>query len=519
MASRDDNAPQSISTPGAALLMILIILWYLRSWYRLRQIPGPFLNSISIIPLNLMTLSGKLSFRLKDLGDIYGPLVRVGPNEVLFADADSYRIISAVRSDFTKGPWYALSKVVPDQDSLFSLRDDEKRKELKAKLSPGYAGRENGGFEPGIDNVVAQIINLIESKYISTSNNFRPIEFSHKSQYFALDVVSLLSFGEALGFIFNDKDLFGYVKTNDQIFPVPAVMLNMPWLGIMMQRWPLNKLLPFESDMFGFGKLMSMAKSLAHKRLAAGPDENNMVQIHLRNGVTYKELLAEKFYTRRRSLILASLSRIAGSDSTATAIRMTMLCLLNTPAALNQLRQEMATGIAKGFISSPIRDAEARQLPYLQAVIKEGLRMYPPSTGLNYKQVCKGGAELCGHFLPEGTQLGVNMQKLMRSKETFGPDADVFRPERWLKAVQDEERFREMTSVVDLAFGHGRCQCLGKTIAAMELNKIFVELLRRFEFAVVTPQEPLKLYDAAFWVTTDFWLRVTERQEQLSEVI
>lgn len=55
----------------------------------------------------------------------------------MFGDADSYRAISAVRSDFTKGPWYALSKVVPDQDSLFSLRDDEKRKELKAKLSPG----------------------------------------------------------------------------------------------------------------------------------------------------------------------------------------------------------------------------------------------------------------------------------------------------------------------------------------------------------------------------------------------
>ncbi|GKT56610.1 cytochrome P450 [Colletotrichum tofieldiae] len=474
MAFRDDNAPVAgvfdsfprfISTPGAALGMLLIILWYLRSWYRLRQIPGPFLNSISILPLNFMTLGGKLSFRLKDLGDRYGPLVRVGPNEVLFGDADSYRFISAVRSNFTKGPWYALSKVVPDQDSLFSLRDDEKRKELKAKLSPGYAGRENGGFEPSIDKVVAQFIKLIETKYLSKPSNFRPIEFSHKSQYFALDVVSNLSFGEALGFIANDKDLFGYVKTNDQIFPVLAVMLNMPWFGIMMQRWPLNKLLSFESDMFGFGKLMSMAKSLADKRLAAGPDEDNMVQIHLRNGVTYKELLAEIF-----------LELIAGSDSTATAIRMTMLCLLNTPEALNHLRQEMATGIAKGLISSPIRDTEARQLPYLQAVIKEGLRMYPPSTGLNYKQVAKGGAELCGQFLPEGTQLGVNIQRLMRSKETFGPDADVFRPERWLEAVRDEERFRGMTSVVDLAFGHGRFQCLGKTIAAMELNKIFVEL-------------------------------------------
>ncbi|KAI8154611.1 Cytochrome P450 monooxygenase lolP1 [Colletotrichum sp. SAR 10_70] len=411
--------------------------------------------------MQLMTRGGKLSFMLKELSDKYGPLVRVGPNEVLFGDADTYRKISAVRSDFTKGPWYELAKVVPDQHSLFSMRDDEQRKELRAKLSEGYAGRDNGGFEPGVDKMVAQFVDLVESKYISSGIDYRPIEFSHKSQYFALDVIGQLAFGEALGFLANDEDLWGYVSTNDQVFPALALMLNIPHVGIMMQRWPFSKLLPFSSDEYGFGKLM----------------------------------------------------HIAGSDSTATAIRMTMLCLLNTPASLNGLRQEIDAAIAQNRISSPITDIEARELPYLQAVIKEGIRMYPPSTGLNYKQVAKGGAELCGHYLPEGTQLGVNVQKLMRSKETFGIDADVFRPERWLEAAADEERLKEMGDVVELAFGYGRFQCLGKTIAYMELNKIFVELLRRFDFAVVKPQEPLNLYDAAFWVTTDFWLRITRRPD------
>ncbi|KAK1534673.1 cytochrome P450 [Colletotrichum costaricense] len=490
----------------ALCALTLLSIWYLASWHRLRHIPGPFLNSLSILPMQHMTRGGKLSFMLKDLGDKYGPLVRVGPNEVLFGDPDTYRKISAVRSDFTKGPWYALAKVVPDQDSLFSMRDDDLRKEYRAKLSPGYAGRENGGFEPGVDRIVAHFVNLVETKYISTPKEFRPIEFSHKSQYFALDVVSELSFGEALGFLANDEDLFGYVATNDLIFPYLAVMLNVPWVGIFLQQWPLNKLLPFSSDEFGFGKLMGMAKNLADKKLAAASDENNMVQQHLRNGVTYKELLAEIF-----------LELIAGSDSTATAVRMTMLCLLNTPSSLNALRREMDQGIAQGRISSPIRDSEARQLPYLQAVIREGIRMYPPSTGLNYKQVAKGGTELHGQFLPEGTQMGINIQKLMRSKDTFGCDADVFRPERWLEAAaEDEDCFRDMCGVVDLAFGHGRFQCLGKTIAAMELNKIFIELFRRFDFAVVTPQEPLKLYDAAFWVTTNFWLRVVPRPSEFS---
>ncbi|KAK1706239.1 cytochrome P450 [Colletotrichum lupini] len=459
----------------ALCALTLLSIWYLASWHRLRHIPDPFLNSLSILPMQHMTRGGKLSFMLKDLGDKYGPLVRVGPNEVLLGDPDTYRKMSAVRSDFTKGPWYALAKVVPDQDSLFSMRDDDLRKEYRTKLSPGYAGRENGGVEPGVDRIVAHFVNLVETKYISTPKEFcheiwmwlmlPTWKFSHKSQYFALDVVSELSFGEPLGFLANDEDLFGYVATNDLIFPYLAVMLNVPWVGIFLQQWPLNKLLPFSSDEFGFGKLMG----------------------------------------------------IAGSDSTATAVRMTMLCLLNTPSSLNALRREMDQGIAQGRISSPIRDSEARQLPYLQAVIREGIHMYPPSTGLNYKQVAKGGTELHGQFLPEGTQMGINIQMLMRSKDTFGCDADVFRPERWLEAAaEDEDRFRDMCGVVDLAFGHGRFQCLGKTIAAMELNKIFIELFRRFDFAVVTPQEPLKLYDAAFWVTTNFWLRVVPRPSESS---
>ncbi|KAF5526042.1 Cytochrome P450 monooxygenase lolP1 [Colletotrichum aenigma] len=493
-------APSAVAVAGA---LVLLAVWYFKTWYRLRHIPGPTLNAISILPMQLMTRGGKLSFMLKELGDKYGPLVRVGPNEVLFGDADTYRKISAVRSDFTKGPWYELAKVVPDQHSLFSMTDDEQRKELGAKLSEGYAGRDNGGFEPGVDKMVAQFVDLVESKYVSTVTDYRPIEFSHKSQYFALDVIGQLAFGEALGFLANDEDLWGYVSANDQVFPALALMLNIPHVGIMMQRWPFSKLLPFSSDEYGFGKLMHVAQRLADKKIESEEDsKGTMVRHHLRNGVTYKELLAEIF-----------LEFIAGSDSTATAIRMTMLCLLNTPASLNGLRREIDAAISQGRISSPITDVEARELPYLQAVIKEGIRMYPPSTGLNYKQVAKGGAELCGYFLPEGTQLGVNIQKLMRSKETFGTDADVFRPERWLEAAADEERFKEMSDVIELAFGYGRFQCLGKTIAYMELNKIFVELLRRFDFAVVKPQEPLNLYDAAFWVTTDFWLRVTRRPD------
>ncbi|KAK1763995.1 cytochrome P450 [Phialemonium atrogriseum] len=117
-------------------------------------------------------------------------------------------------------------------------------------------------------------------------------------------------------------------------------------------------------------------------------------------------------------------------------------------------------------------------------MIREGIRMFKPPTGHRYKQVLKGGAHIRGYSLPEGTQMRVNILRMMRHRETFGPDAALFRPERWLDGSSDGEKLKEMAATVDVAFGHGTFQCLGKTFAVMGLNKIFVKLLRRFDFAI-----------------------------------
>lgn len=153
---------------------------------------------------------------------------------------------------------------------------------------------------------------------------------------------------------------------------------------------------------------------------------------------------------------------------------MTLLCLITTPTSYTAIQKEIDNAVTTSRISSPITESEAKKLPYLQAVIREGIRMYPPVTGLGSKQVPKGGDIIHGHFVPEGTQVGTNYFGLMRSKNIWGDDANVFRPERWLEA--NEDRLRIMQGVVDLAFGYGKYSCLGKPIAMMELNKIIVEV-------------------------------------------
>ncbi len=168
------------------------------------------------------------------------------------------------------------------------------------------------------------------------------------------------------------------------------------------------------------------------------------------------------------------LNIVAGSDTTATTIRVMMLSLLSSPVAYARLQEEIDKGIRTGNISSPVTDAEARRLPYLQAAIKEGLRIKAPAAGPLFKTVPLQGDLIEGKFIPGGTQIGTSPFGVYHSKKIFGEDAGLFLPERWLEA--DTGRVATMSGVVDLVFSTGKYQCLGKPVAFMELNKIFVEV-------------------------------------------
>lgn len=138
----------------------------------------------------------------------------------------------------------------------------------------------------------------------------------------------------------------------------------------------------------------------------------------------------------------------------------------------------MRAEIEDAKLSLPVvTDSEARGMPYLQAVIKEGLRIHPPVVGLMSKEVSEGGDTFKGKYLPQGTKIGYCGWGIFRRTNIWGEDSDEFRPERWLDCSED--KLRLMEGALELVFGYGRWQCLGKNIALMELNKVFVEVSSR----------------------------------------
>jgi len=498
------NGYASLLTIGLpTVLLLTYIARVALQWYRLSHIPGPFFASISSLWVVRESLSGRLAYSTKELTDKYGPLVRVSPTELVTSDTDIVRRTTAVRSEYTRGPWYNAMKFEPGRNNLFSMRDEVGHTKLRAKMAAGYSGKENESMEGTVDKQVAAFIELIDTKYISSGTEYRPMDFSLKAQYFTLDVISALAFGKPFGYLTEDEDLHDYIKITTAYIPFMVTLGSLPWLADLLHSRLMRGLLPKDSDKLGFGAFINVAKNVVAERFAPGAkSQSDMLGSFIRHGLTPEEASSESL-----------LQIVAGSDTSASTIRAVILYLLANASAYKKLQAEIDNGIANGTISSPITDAEARRLPYLQACIKEGLRILPPATGGNFKSVPPGGDVLAGKFIPAGTQVGSSHLSIQHSTATFGPDAELFRPERWIEASEDPARLANMASTVELVFHNGRYKCLGQNVALMEFNKVFVELLRKFDFSTVKPHMAARMSCAGIWIMEDFFVRVTRRTE------
>jgi cytochrome P450 len=156
-----------------------------------------------------------------------------------------------------------------------------------------------------------------------------------------------------------------------------------------------------------------------------------------------------------------------------------MLALLTNPPVYAKLQAEIDAYYADRPDDHIISYSDTKTLPYLQAVIREGMRLWPPAAGLMTKEVPKGGDVLHGHFLPEGTEVGQIMVGIGRQPEVWGPDAEVFRPERWFNL--DPEKREEMVMASDINFSAGKYLCLGKSVALMEIGKLLAEVCGNVE--------------------------------------
>ncbi|KAF2834894.1 cytochrome P450 [Patellaria atrata CBS 101060] len=495
----------SVAAIASILIVILFIANRIRAQRRLSHIPGPWLAGWTRFWMVRANISGRYHEILYDTNVKYGSLARIGPNHLLTSDPAVIRRMNAPRSPYRRAPWYSVFRFKPRADNIITYLDEDKHEDLRRKMAPGYSGKEVPNVEETIDKWVLEWVKLIERKYISSPSDTKLMDLARQAQYFTLDVISDLAFGDPFGDIVDDTDKFDYIKTTEEAAGPIGVLAIFPrvhkWIE---QSRVIDLLAPSAKDKTGLGPILNITRMRVEEQFAqtAEKQQPTMMGSFIRHGLTKEEAESESV-----------LQVMAGSDTSATVIRVVLLHVLTSPEILSKLRAEIDEGICEGRISSPIRDSEARQLPYLQACIKEALRLWPPVVGMLQKIVAPEGDTIDGVFVPGGTLIAQNTWSLGRQPLLHGPDFALFKPERWLPTSSSSPaNLAQMERDAELTFGYGRFKCLGQPVALMELNKVFVELLRRFEISVARPEKPWRCESRGIFLMKEFWVRVQRRE-------
>ncbi|VBB81063.1 Putative cytochrome P450 E-class, group I [Podospora comata] len=481
----------------------------IRTYFKLAHVPGPWFAGWSDIPHNWSIWNERAYQYYYDISERYGKIARIGPNSVL-SSAPEVWIHVNTKPGYRRSDWYFKAvRVEYQRDNIFSQADTEKHDATRKKIAPGYSGRENLELEGSVDSRVVAFLDLIRRNYLSVDGGpVKKMDLAKKIQFFTMDVISLVAFGTTFGMLDRDSDINNFVKSSEDGLLIGNMFmsLNLAWL---VQAPVIGKFLgPSPKDKTGFGAMMRETFRYIEERVenAATDTRMDMLASFYRHGMRGDELKSE---------VLEQM--VAGSDTTAGALRGIMLHVLGTPRVQKKLQEEIdAVHAKRTWGDGIVPHAVAKQMPYMQAVIREGLRIWPPVLNLLPKDVPAGGDTIVVDgkkvFLPGGTCIGVSTLAMHHDKELYGEDADVFRPERWLLET-DQQKLAMMTRINDLTFGHGKWQCLGKPVAQMEINKMLFEWFRNFDWAVAKPSKPWRLTNAfGLFLINDFYVRVMERE-------
>ncbi|KAH7667473.1 Isoflavone 2'-hydroxylase protein [Dioscorea alata] len=163
---------------------------------------------------------------------------------------------------------------------------------------------------------------------------------------------------------------------------------------------------------------------------------------------------------------------MAGTDTSTATLEWAMSLLLNHPEKLKKAQEEIDEQIEHGRL---IQESDLPNLPYLQGIINETLRLYP-ATPLLLPHESMQDCELNGFHIPQGTILLVNVYAMHRDPDIWGASAGEFRPERY-----EEESGRDLSKMM-MPFGMGRRRCPGEGLALKLIGLALGALIQCFEW-------------------------------------
>lgn len=168
---------------------------------------------------------------------------------------------------------------------------------------------------------------------------------------------------------------------------------------------------------------------------------------------------------------------LGATDTVTITLTWALTLLLNNPRALKKVQDELDTHVGR---ERQVQDCDMDKLVFLQAVVKETLRLHPP-VPLNVPHVAIEDCVVGGYHVPKDTSVFINLRKIHRNS-TFWSDPQKFLPERFLTDYKDLELKGNQFEL--LPFGSGRRSCPAMSFAIQVVQSILANLIHGFELRI-----------------------------------
>ncbi|KAI1748763.1 cytochrome P450 [Xylaria castorea] len=172
---------------------------------------------------------------------------------------------------------------------------------------------------------------------------------------------------------------------------------------------------------------------------------------------------------------------LAGSETVSTGTSALFFYLSRNPRCYQMLAKEIRTSFTSA--SDICQGTRLASCQYLRACIDEALRMSPPIPATLWRTQVQGDDApliIDGHFIPKGTEVGVNTYAFHHNKDIF-PNSFCFNPERWLGCSSGNEKL-EIQRRAFAVFSTGAPGCPGKAITYLEISLVIAKTLWYFDF-------------------------------------
>nr|ACC59773.2 flavonoid 3',5' hydroxylase-like protein [Vanda coerulea] len=226
-------------------------------------------------------------------------------------------------------------------------------------------------------------------------------------------------------------------------------------------------------------KLSDFFDEVIENRLAGGGGRNKHDILN-----ALLQLSREENSKLSRNTIISFLidSFAAGSETSSATLEWAMVELLRSPEQMATAREEIATVIG---LEREVEESDMSRLPFLQAVLKETLRLHPPGP-LLVPHKTEESTEINGYAVPKNSQFLVNVWAIGRD-ERLWENPDCFMPERFVAGGEIDFRGHHFEL---LPFGSGRRICPGMPLGVRMVQLMLASLLQSFEWGLPDGMKP-----------------------------